>query len=189
MAQPEVSYSLSWKAVAFVGIGLQAAAVGWIYLDWKMSQYQHADWRKKHRQSEAETLRSIAALWAKFGGPAEAPPIVWDNVGASELEDVSKMFPTNGDDDTLKARKIGLLTIRYGIGPSDADFVKIRGQMDHLALLRRGVADYRTFLRRKTFQTALNLMILGFALQLLSAWPSHWFNEVENQPATKDLAK
>ena len=86
-----------------------------------------------------------------------------------------KSFPAAGDDDFLKKRKIEVLTPLYGIGPSDTDLFKIGAQLSHLALLRRGVSDYRSFVRKRTFQTALILIFLGHILQLMGTWPSRWF--------------
>jgi hypothetical protein len=185
MSQSEVSYILSWEAVTFLGVAAQAAAIVWLWRDWKMSQFQHKEWRNEHRQSEGDTLKKLAALWVKFGGPSTAAAIDWDNVGSAELDLMSKAFPAHGDDESLKKRKLEVLTPLYGIGPSDADLVKMRRQLEHLALLRRGIADYRTFIRKRTFQTALNLMLVGFALQLLGSWPSRWFVPVEEPSAMK----
>lgn len=189
MSQPEMSLWPSAEAVAFIGVAIQAAAIVWIWHDWNMSQYKYEDWRKRHRQSESETLDNLAALWAKFGGSGSVAPIDWDSASSAELQDVAKGFPVGSDDDALKGRKVAYLTQHYGVGPSDADFVRIRDQLDHLALLRRGVADYRTFVRKKTFQTALRMMLVGFTLQLLGTWPSRWLVAVERPPAATDQMK
>ena len=189
MGQPDVSHWPSSEAVAFIGIAIQAVAIAWIWLDWNMSQYKYDDWRKQHRQSESETLNQLTASWTKFGGSGSEPPIDWDTASSTEIQDIAKGFPIGGDDDALRGRKIAYLTQRYGIGPSDADLVRIRGLLNHLALLRRGVADYRTFVRKKTFQTALSLMLVGFALQLIGTWPSRWFMPVERSSAPTDQLK
>lgn len=189
MVQTEISYLPSGEAIAFLGIAAQAAAVVWVWRDWKMSQFQHGDWRKAHSQSESETLKRIDGLWMKFGGPASAGAIDWDNIGSSEIEDISKVFPAEGDEEALKKRKIDVLTPRHGIGPSDADYVKIRSHLEHLALLRRGIADYRNFIRRKTFQTALRLILIGFALQLVGSLPSRWLIAVDSTPTATNQEK
>lgn len=177
------------EALVFLGVILQAAAVLWVWRDWRMSQYLHADWKKAHRQSESETLTKIARIWANFGGPASCSPIDWDKLGSSDLENMSKEFPASGDDETLKKRKIDALTPRYGIGPSDAELLSLRGQIEYLALLRRGVADYRTFTRRNAFETALMLMLAGFTFQLVGSWPSRWFISLETPPAVTNEVK
>lgn len=183
MSQPDVSHWLSAEAVAFVGLAIQAAAIAWFWLDWNMSQYKYDDWRKRHRRSESKTLDEISALWAKFGGFGLASPIDWGNVSSAEIDDIAKAFPASGDEDELKKRKTEYVTQHYGIGPSDGDLMRMRSQLEYLALLRRGVADYRTFVRKRTFQTALCLMLAGFALQLWGTWPSRWLVAVESAPA------
>jgi hypothetical protein len=190
MSQTEITNLPSGEALAFLGIAAQALAIVWIWRDWQMSQYLHSHWKKKHNQTESQTLKSLDSLWAKFGGPATSTSIDWDSIGGAELDDIAKEFPTNGDDDALKQRKISALTPRYGIGPSDIDLFNISAQLKQLAILRRGVADYSTFIRKKTFQTALILMLIGFALQLLGAWPSRWLIQIETPaPATQTLPK
>ena len=181
MTQPDVTSFPSGEAFAFVGIAAQALAIVWIWRDWQMSQYQQADWRKKHRQSEGQTLKSLRILWSKFGGPATAGEIDWDNLGSDQLEDIGKEFPAHGNDDVLRKRKVDALTTRYGIGPSDDELKNIRKHLELLAIIRRGVADYRTFIRKQTFQTALQLMLLGFVLQLIGSWPSKWLVQIEAQ--------
>ena len=188
MSEVGFTHWLSREAIVFIGIALQAIAIVWIWRDWT-SQYQHGDWRKAHRQSESVTLSTISALWGKFGGPSTSEHISWDNIGAVELERISKGFPASGDDETLSKRKIDLLTSLYGIGPSDAELVKIRGELEYLALLRRGVADYRTFIRKKTFRTALIVMLVGLVLQLAGSWPSQWIVVVEHLVEATDLNK
>lgn len=189
MSEPDFIYWPSRETIVFIGIALQAIAIVWIWRDWTMSQYHHADWRKAHRQSESETLSSLSALWAKFGGPSTAETTSWDSISSLELERMSKGFPAFLDDEALKKRKIDLLTPLYGIGPSDAELVKIRNELEYLALLRRGVADYRTFIRRKTFRTALGLMLIGLVLQLAGSWPSRWIVTVEHPADASDSIK
>jgi hypothetical protein len=113
------------EAIVFVGTALQTAAVVWIWRDWLMSQYQHADWKREHRQSETQTIKNLRERWGLFGGRPSAEPIDWDNIGVPELEDIAKQFPTSRDDDVLKKRKIEAITQRYGVGPNDGQLVRI----------------------------------------------------------------
>jgi len=189
MSEPDFTHLPSREAIVFIGIVLQVVAIAWIWRDWKMSQYQHGDWRKAHRQSESETLSSLSALWAKFGGPSTSETISLGSISSTELERISKCFPASADDDALKKRKIDLLTSLYGIGPSDTELEKIRMELDYLALLRRGVADYRTFIRKKTFRTALSLIFVGYVLQLVGSWPSQWIVTVEPTTEASDSIK
>jgi hypothetical protein len=173
-AEVVVNWWITKEAVAFVGIVAQAIAIIWVCIDWKLSQYQHSDWRKAHRQSETKTICNIEGLWSRFGGPASSPKINWLLVDSAELEDLVKEFPERSDDDVLKSRKIEALTPRFGIGPSDDDLIRLRGQIAHLALLRRGVPEYRAFVRRRAFQKAVMVMMAGFLLQAFGSWPAKW---------------
>jgi hypothetical protein len=140
------------EAIVFVGTALQTAAVVWIWRDWLMSQYQHADWKREHRQSETQTIKNLRERWGLF----------------------AKQFPTSRDDDVLKKRKIEAITQRYGVGPNDGQLVRMRKDLEYLTVIRRGVADYRTLIRRRTFHTALTLLLIGYLMQLWASWPEHW---------------
>ena len=168
----------SGEAIVFLGLLSQGAAIIWIWQDWQFSQYNNADWRKEHRQSETKTLATIDATWRKFSGGTEAEPIDWDEVSSAEAETIAKIFPLSDDDEALCKRKIETISTLYGVGPSDMELKKLRAEMDYLVLLRRGVADYKTFVRRKTIRTALALLLAGSALQMLGSYPSRWTKEI-----------
>lgn len=173
----------SREAIVFLGTAAQAIAVFWVWKDWQMSQYQYADWRRVHKSSETQTLSNISKVWSKFGGHASVGKVDWEAIASDELENIAKEFPASSDDEELKKRKIAALTPRYGVGPSDSELTQLRQQIEYLAVHRRGVPDYRSFVRRKTFRTALNWMLVGFALQLLGSWPLQWTVQVNRAAA------
>ena len=184
MAFAAITTLPSSELLVFLGLLTQAAAVFWLWRDWQLSQYQHADWRRDHGRTETETLRVLNEKWLKFAG-GNSPAMDWDNISAAELEELGKIFPASDDTEPQKNRKVDLITRRFGVGPSDNDLTTIRAQLDHLALLQRGVADYRTFVRRKTFGTALKLILIGFGLQLVGSIPSRIIVQIEtpDQPS------
>ncbi len=182
MSEPDVYTLPTGETLVFVGLLLQAAAVFWIWRDWQMSQYQHPDWRKAHRESESATIEAIVGFWSKFGGKKSEESIDWHTADSEFLENMSKEFPASGDGDELIRRKVDALTPRYGIGPSIDELQKVRRHIEHLALIRRGVPDYRTFIRKKTFGTALRLMLAGFVFQLIGSWPTQWVARYQSPP-------
>lgn len=183
MSEPNVYTLPTGETLVFVGLLLQAAAVFWIWRDWQMSQYQHPDWRKAHRESESATIEAIVGFWSKFGGKKSEESIDWHAADSEFLENMSKEFPASGDGDELIRRKVDALTPRYGIGPSIDELQKVRRHIEHLALIRRGVPDYRTFVRKKTFGTALRLMLAGFVFQLIGSWPTQWVAHYQSPPS------
>jgi hypothetical protein len=185
----KMSWWLTKEAVNVAGIASQALAVIWVWADWKMGQYQHADWRKAHRGDERAAVNHIRTLWSKFGGAALASQPDWELIESSELEAIAKEFPTTGDDDALKQRKIGALTPRYGVGPNDSEFIDIETALQRLARLRRGVVDYRLFVRTKTIRRALGLILIGLALQAVAAWPGSWIVHQDEGLATDNRTR
>ena len=177
----------SGEALVFIGLLVQAFAVYWLWQDWQFSQWQHTDWRKYHQQTETQTLATLATLWDKFEGAAAAG-VDWESQTAGELDNLVKLFPALGDGDELKKRKINAITQRYGVGPDDKELREIRGRIGHLAVIRRGVADYRTFTRKKTFGAAVKAILLGFLLQIIGSWPTSWTVSVTtlDEPAAKE---